>query len=192
MRRKKRYLYGLGWPRQVEVKATTLHGLKHRHEIPQSVRDAIDGDAYIIEILEAVVNSCNPRIDYFAVNKNRIKKAAFRAAEYGIAYNYFTWELLRPMVSQLQKCKLVCDPRNKERHSQKHFEGYIETEALKLSMSTRKTIEFSIEQPDSHMSLGLQAVDIFSWSVYRHVRRKGSQFFNVFKDLVEIGKKWYC
>lgn len=192
MRHKKHKLYKLGWPRNVEVKATNLHGMKHDWRIPQKVKDVINGDGYIVKIIESIKYSCQPRIDYITINKDRIQKVSLRQAEYGIAYNFFSWELLRPIVIHLKNCKLIVDPKNKERHSKRHFEGYIGTEALKLKMGSRIAISFDIEQPDSHMSLGLQAVDFFSWSINRHITGKGSQFYDIFRDLIVIGKRWYC
>ena len=192
MRHKKKKLYKLGWPRNVEIKATNLHGMKHDWRIPQDVKDAINGDDYIVKILESIKYSCQPRIDHITINKGRIRRASLRRAEYGIAYNYFSWELLRPMLIDFKNCKLIVDPKNKERHSKRHFEGYIETEVLKLMMGSRLAISFGIEQPDSHTNLGLQAVDFFSWSINRYVTGKGSQFYNIFKDLIVIGRRWYC
>jgi len=192
IKNKKVKLYNLGWPRQIEMKANTLHVMKYIRKIPASVKSVINGDDYILEILKSVRNSCQLRIDYIVVNKDRIKKPSLRNAEYGIAYNFFSWKLLRPMITHLKSCKLIVDPRNKELHSKKHFEGYIETEALKLAMSSRIAISFDIEQPNSHVRLGLQAVDFFSWSVNRLNINKSRRFYDVFRDLVVLKFRWYC
>ena len=124
MRAKKTKLYKLGWPRDVEIKANTLHNLRRNKKLCTCLKETVNGDEYIKEVLTSIKNSCQPRIDYLVVYKEKIKDESFKSANYGIAYNFFSGKLLIPLVKDLKECKVFVDPRNKERHSKKHFESY--------------------------------------------------------------------
>ena len=191
MKKKKAKLYNLGWPRDVEIKAVTLHNLRRNKKIKQMLTSPTNGDNYIQEVLISIKNSCHPRIDYLAINKDGIKDKSLKSADYGIAYNLFAGKFLCPLVKELKIVKLFADPRNKERHSKKHFEAYIKTEIIKMTVDDKIETKFDIQQPYSHMNLGLQAVDFFSWSIYRYFVNNDSRFYDVFSDLIVNGNKLY-
>lgn len=192
MRKKSAKLYRLGWPRELEIKATNLHNLKNNKEIPQAVKNLIDGDKFIEEILFSVKHACQPRIDYIVVNKDGIKDPSFRSSPYGITYNFFAGKVLVPLILEIKDCFLTVDKRNKEMHNQKHFDGYIETRVRGDAFEKGIDLELEIKHDDSQTNYGLQAVDFFSWSIYRTIARNDERFFRIFKDLVKIGEKWYC
>ena len=191
IRNKKAKLYKLGWPRDIEIKAFALHNLRRNREIKQLLSSPINGDNYIQEILTSIKNSCHPRIDYLVINKDGIEDESLRSADYGIAYNFFAGKFLCPLVKELKIGKLFVDPRNKERHSKKHFEGYIKTEIIKMTVNSEIEIQFDIQQPYSHMNLGLQAVDFFSWGIYRFFANNDSRFYDLFSDLIGSEQKLY-
>lgn len=193
MKRKKAKLHRLGWPKEIEIKASVLHGLNMNREIPQKVKDAIDGDDFIKETLTSLKNACSPRVDYIIVKKAGLKSDAFRRAPYGIAYNFYAGKILVPIILNYRDCYLTIDKRNKEMHQQKHFAGYIETkvhgDALEQEIDI---INLEIKHGESQVEYGLQAVDFLSWSIYRKIVSKDLSFFKIFEDFVEIKQEWYC
>ncbi len=192
LRRAKAKLYKRGWPRAIEIKASILHGLQHHKEIPERLRNEIDGDKFIKSILEKLESSCRPRIDYIVVKKDGFTNPTFKAAPYGIAYNFLAGKILFPLIRNMSDCFLTVDKRNKETHSQKHFDGYIKTTVIGDAYDKRKDIVLQIKHEESHSNTGLQAVDFFCWSINRKMQNRDSRFFDVFTDLVETAHEWYC
>ncbi len=127
MCRKKAHLYDFGWPKDIEIKATTLHSLKYNRKIPDRLKRSINGNIYIENILISIIKTCKPRIDSITICKDGFKDNAFRNAPYGIVYNYFAGKIIVPLGVTLGDTILTVDQRNKELHKQKHFDGYIET-----------------------------------------------------------------
>lgn len=192
VKRKKAELYANGWPKEVEIKAATLHSLKNNHWLRSKMKMAIDGDDYIERFLGSIISACNPRIDYLALNKEQLISGYLKRAEYGIAYNYFAGRMLFPLVRELCKCRIIADPRNKERHARKYFSQYIKTGIYEINFKNNLELDCCIEQPQSHLEPGLQAVDFFSWSIFRKYESSDPRFFNLIKANLGKPQAWYC
>lgn len=192
IKRKTAKLYNLGWPKEIEIKASILHSLRMNKEIPRTVRNVIKGDDFIKEVLRSLKNACSPRIDYIIVRKDGLRDSSFRNAPYGIAYNFFAGKILIPIILNYRDCFLTIDKRNKEMHAQRHFNGYIETKARSDAFEKEIRIDLQIEHGESCINYGLQAVDFFSWSIYRKAAKKDFSFFRIYDDLVQIKEEWYC
>lgn len=192
MQSKKAKLYRLGWPKNIEIKAYLLHKLNCNLSFRKKIGISIDGDESIKEVLTSIKNSYNPKIDYFAVNKARIKSKSLRSAEYGIAYNFFARKILCPLIIKAQNCRLIVDQRSKETHSKRHFNDYIKTEVIAEAVDRNIEVELKIQHFESHKALGLQSVDFFSWSLHRLIVYKDAQFYDIFKDLIGEYQRWYC
>lgn len=192
MKRKIAKLYNLDWPKEIEIKASVLHGLKMNKEIPQTVKNAINGDEFIKEVLTSLKYACSPRIDYIIVKKGGLKDPSFKNAPYAIAYNFFAGKILIPIILNYKDCFLTIDKRNKEMHAQRHFDGYIETKARGDAFEKKIEVCLEMKHDESQVNYGLQAVDFFSWSIYRKVTKKDLRFFEIFEDLVQIKEEWYC
>lgn len=192
MLRKKGKLYKLGWPKDTEIKANIMHSLKWNKKIPIKIRKAMNGDEFIKEFLLSLKRSCRPRIDYIVVNKDGLRDESFRNAPYGIAYNFFAGKILVPIILEFKDCYLTVDKRNKEIHTQRHFDGYIETKARGSALEKGISIKLTIDHAESQTNYGLQAVDFLSWSIYRKIENNDSRFFKIFEDLIKIKEEWYC
>lgn len=192
MSRKKAKLYKAGWPKNIEIKASVLHNLKLQKNLPENIKKTISGDDFIIEILTSLKNACLPRIDYIAVKKDKMTDNSFRNAPYGIVYNFYAGKILVPLVCACESCFLTVDKRNKEVHTLRHFDGYIETRIREEAFNKGIKVDFQIEHGESHVISGLQAVDFFSWAVYRKIAYNDTRFFTIFKDKVKIKEEWYC
>jgi len=192
IRRKHAKLYRKGWPKDIEIKASLLHGLNFNKKIPLKLKKSITGDQFIKETLKSLKNSCSPRIDFFAVNKDEIVDEEFKHASYGIAYNYFAGKLLIPLIVNCRDSYITLDERSKETHSQMHFNGYLETQVRGYAIENNLNIRLEIEHANSRNNYGLQAVDYFSWSIYRKIEHNDESFFNIFKNLIKTKERWYC
>ena len=194
LKKKEAKLYKLGWPKEVEIKATVLHNLRHQDNIPDEVKNAINGDDVIKNTLLSLSRACYPRVDYIVVNKDYITSESFRNSPYGVAYNFFAGKILVPLILDLENCLLTVDQRNKEMHHHKHFDGYIETKLSEESFESRANFNLEdIKHDESRSNWGLRAADYFSWAVYRKIANNDSRFFNVFKDILDVhSNEWYC
>ncbi|OGF50987.1 MAG: hypothetical protein A2231_06425 [Candidatus Firestonebacteria bacterium RIFOXYA2_FULL_40_8] len=190
LKKKKAKLYKLGWPKVLEIKPSILVGLKNRGDIPKSVKQSIDGVSFIQDVLTSMKNSFNPEVNYIVVRKEGITDASFRNAAYGIAYNYFAGKILIPVITKHKDCLLTVDKRNKETHPQKYFDGYLETKIIEAICEKGVNISLQIKHDDSFVNFGLQAVDYFSWSIYRKYANKDERYFVIFEDLVDIKNEW--
>jgi hypothetical protein len=188
---KSKHLYKIGWPKEYEIKANRLYGLKRDSIIPSQVKQKINGDEYIQEILNKVSGVVSPRIDYIGVDKAKITSHNLKTAPYGIAYNYFAGKMLIPLIIELESIDLIIDQRNKEAHEFKHFDGHIKTKIIEETENENKKIRLRIHHKESHQIKGLQVVDFFSWAIFRKIRSDDDRFFNVFKDQINIEEKWY-
>ncbi|MFC1496449.1 DUF3800 domain-containing protein [Candidatus Margulisiibacteriota bacterium] len=191
IKRKKAKLYKLGWPRNLEIKASILHGLQKNKSIPNSVKKSLNGDSFINEVLLSLKRACSPRIDYIVIKKSGIKDEKFKAAPYGIAYNFFAGKIIIPLILELKNCHFIIDQRNKEMHAQKHFDGYIETEVRGKAFENNVPVNLAIQHSDSRIA-GLKAVDFFCWSIFRKFESNDSRFYETFEDLICQKERWYC
>lgn len=191
LKRKFGKLIDKGWPKDLEIKASILHGIKWEPKIPQELKDLLDGDKYIEEILDLICNSCDPRIDFFAVRKDKILSPYFREAPYGIAYNFFAGKLLIKIIEQLKDCHLIMDQRNKETHNKQRFDDYIKTMLLQTMIDKKDNISLNIDHLDSFKVFGLRAVDFFSWSIYRFVEAKDNRFIKIIESRIKEAIRWY-
>lgn len=197
LKRKYAHLYKLGWPKNIEIKASTLNALDNPRElssnknIPESVKKQINGKEYIKEILSSLSRCCEFEIDYFIVNKDGIRSPYFREASYGIAYNFFAGKLLPRIIIEKESTFLIMDQRNKETHNKKNFDDYIKSQVLGAILKTEKNIDLKIDHSSSNEVYGLQAVDYFCWAINRKFTKKDNSFKNIFWDKINRSEHWY-
>jgi hypothetical protein len=187
MRKEKKRLHDLGWPINLEIKGTSLWGCEKKTEIPLVIREKrIEHLKQIItRILEA---DCGP--SYAIINKSGLAPH-LRDAPYGIAYNYFTGNLLCKMYDGRINgpVTLIVDQRNKETHHQMPFDGYVKTRVISDCSHGHP---FSVLHEDSSKWLGLQACDFISWGLFRHYEHGDSQFRDLIRPKIGIRDNWYA
>ena len=186
MRKEKKALHDMGWPRDIEVKGSALFSCHRNPAIPASIRDNRVGlaDSIVRRIL-----STGATPHYFVVKKARIQ-SHLRKAPYGIAYNYFTGQLLCKIHNgnMTHPITLIVDRRNKETHAHMPFDGYIQTKVISECSHEH---DFIIQHEDSEKWLGLQAVDFISWGLFRHYEHQDSQFRQLIRPAVGVCDRWY-
>jgi len=180
-------LINAGWPKNIEIKGTTVWGSPHNPKIPASISDRR------IEIITTYLEtiSSGPVSIHYSVAKKAHLKPHILNAEYGIAYNFLCGTLLCRAYKDhyAGPITLVVDQRNKETHTKMKFDGYLET---RLIGDCEHADTLSIDHRESHADLGLQAVDFLSWSLFRHYEHKDPTFRKVFADNIGYRDDWYA
>lgn len=188
MKREKKRLHDLGWPTDVEIKGNTLFGCQHYQGVPQKIIDKrFDHLDRIIRKLVEV--GANPH--YAIINKSALKEH-LKKAPYGIAYNYFTGNLICKIYKQLAldcPITLVVDQRNKETHHQMPFDGYIATRVIS---DCEHQHPFDIKHEESHKWLGLQAADFLSWGLFRYYEHGDDRYQKLIAPSVGVLDNWYA
>jgi hypothetical protein len=192
IKRKYAELYRAGWPREIEIKAATLHNLSHDKKISSQLTTPINGDSVISKLLINMTQVCSPEVYCIAVNKQKITNRSLRCAEYGIAYNYFSKELLLPLILHLGNCELIIDQRSKETHFRKRYDEYLKSTIVGEAFDKGIEVSFSIAHSDSRSVYGLQAIDYYCWALNRYIAHNDRRFFDLFSWNIKRLKKWYC
>ena len=132
-------------------------------------------------------------ISYIVVNKARIINESFRTAPYGTVYNYFTGILLSEMMFQdnLHEIHLIYDIRNKETHTNRHFQEYLQTKIYGMALENNININMIIQGEQSHKCYGLLAADYFSWAIFRKFEHAADSFFRLFENKLNRRREWY-
>ena len=185
--REKAKLINAGWPKNIEIKGSTLYGCNNDPRIPRDI--ASNRLVHLETIIDKIIG-CSCVAHYSVVNKARITQN-LRNAPYGIAYNYFSGKLLCRIYENRfsRDLTLTVDRRSKETHGHLPFDGYIQTQIIGECGHIHA---FTIKHEESHDVLGLQAVDFLSWGLFRHYEHGDSQFRTLIKPKVGICDNWYA
>lgn len=179
-----------GWPRNIEIKASTLYRARWDLRIPKTFQYKKDTKPLIVKILRKLAKQ-NIVIDAIIVNKEKINKE-LRETPYGILYNYYAGRILIPRAIKAEKVHIFIDKRNKEEHNLLHFDGYIETNIYKKAIEKGRTIRnLEIKHVFSHEQKGIQAVDYLCWSIFRYYEHKDYGFYKIIKDKISNKQRWY-
>ncbi len=186
VKKEKGRLYGGGWPKDVEIKGTTLWGAEHIPGIPPAIaarRGEILGN--IIEnILAGPV-----KVHYSVARKDRLSDHLL-VAPYGITFNYLAGTLIIRGYREHYNgpLELIVDQRSKETHSKMKFDGYVET---RLLADCDHAAGLTIRHEESHVVPGLQAVDFISWGLFRYYEHNDSTFKKLIEPAVGYCDRWY-
>lgn len=187
LKKEKAKLYNLGWPKDLEIKGSTLYGSNREPRIPAAISDK--RFEYLESIISRVLDAaCVPH--YCVVRKSRITQN-LRNAPYGIAYNYFSGKLLCRVYKDRFNgpITLIVDRRSKETHGNLPFDGYIQTHII---TECEHTHAFHIRHEESHVFPGLQAVDFVSWGLFRHYEHGDNRFYKLITSKIGICDNWYA
>lgn len=168
-----------GWDKTKEIKAVELYRKF--------------GANAVKKVITSLVSIPSLEISYIVINKDRIEHQSFRNAPYGTAYNYFTGVLLSKLIFEdnFHNIYLIYDKKNKETHENKHFKEYLKTKLFGTAFEENINIDFSVDGGDSHKWYGLQAVDYFSWAIFRRFESGDQRFFNLFSERIRRRREWY-
>ncbi len=181
----KAQLYAKGWPKDIEIKGTSLWGAKHIPSVPEIVAE--EARDYLHQMINAICRG-ETSVYYSIVRKSRISQRIL-GAPYGIAYNWQAGNLLVRAYEHYEGAlDITVDQRNKETHHKLKFDGYLET---RLYTDCEHAHDLSIRHAESHDEFGLQAVDFISWGLFRHFEHGDSQFCETIRPSVRYVDDWY-
>jgi hypothetical protein len=185
MRKEKTKLHDLGWPRDIEIKGTTLFGCHRDTRIPTEISN--NRLAHIDRIITRIIGSMC-RVHYSIVRKSALQPN-LRNAPYGIAYNYFAGNLICKIHNGRinEDITLVVDQRNKETHQHMPFDGYVMTRVISDCNHEHALV---IRHEESHQWLGLQAVDFISWGLFRHHEHNDNRYRTIILPKIGVCDSW--
>lgn len=186
LRKEKKRLHDLGWPRDIEIKGTSLFRSHLNDQIPSEISDHREEN--LQRIIRRIL-SCDTHPNYICVEKDRLSEN-LRTAPYGIAYNFFAARLFCKLAEKYPEdgLQLIVDQRNKETHAHMPFDGYLQT---KVIADNAHAAGFTISHENSEKWLGLQAVDFISWGMFRHFEHGDDQFCKIIYPHCSITDHFY-
>jgi len=101
-------------------------------------------------------------------------------------YNFLAKEVLKAIdfTGLSKKLLLVVDQRQgKSMPTTLNFNEYV---SLHLSSMLPLNVNYNISHEQSHINQGLQAVDLFSWGIYRSYEKGDNEWFDSYKDRVTL------
>lgn len=112
------------------------------------------------------------------LNKKRVYEHLTQKKER--VYNFIARKVLDviPFDNATSRIELIID-KSKSKHEIREFNQYL---VRQLNGKIDPKIPLDIEHHLSHADLPLQAVDLFSWGMFRKYEKKDSEWFNVFKE----------
>lgn len=184
--KQKAALYNEGWPKDIEIKGTTLWGAGHNSRIPKTISER--RITIIRDMISAIVAS-PIKIHYSIANKARLADRILNAP-YGVAYNYLAGKLITRAYQDYYcgSLHVVVDQRSKETHSKLKFDSYVET---KLRCECGHSSDLVFEHLESHSVPGLQAVDFLSWGIFRYYEHDDSSFLPLIEPTFGYRDFWY-
>ncbi len=115
------------------------------------------------------------------LNKKRVYEHLTQKKER--VYNFIARKVLDviPFDNATTRIELIID-KSKSKHGIREFNKYL---FRQLGGKIDPKIPLDIEHHTSHEYLPLQAVDLFSWGIFRKYEKKDMEWFNVFKEKVK-------
>ena len=83
---------------------------------------------------------------------------------------------------------MVVDQRSKETHDKLKFDSYLHT---RLVGDCEYAGQLAIQHMESHDVLGLQAVDMISWGLFRYYEHDDQRFIKIIAPHVGQKENWY-
>jgi len=174
-----------GWPKDIEIKGTSLWSSPYDPRIPKAISEK--REEIMCRILKAICDGPN-KVHYSIVKKKHLPSHLVKA-EYGVAYSILCGSLLckayKPHFTG--PLEIVVDQRTKETHSKQKFDGYLET---KLIADCCHEVDLKLTHEESHDVPGLQAVDFLSWALFRKYEKKQPKFADLLKNNMGYCDDW--
>lgn len=171
-----------GWPDNIEIKAARLFGAPKDRRIPKSFKYKQDTAHLLSDVIGKIARTID-HIDVAVVRKEMVYDH-LRRLPFGVLHNYYCGQILVPAILQYSTVEVFVDRRSKEKHSLKHFDGYIETKVYEKAFEEKKLVQLNICHEESHRVYGIAAADYVSWAVFRRFESRDSRFWELVKNKV--------
>lgn len=161
----------------------TLKRKLHKKKIKDSTFE-LKGSKTSLEVKQYFYKQCsNLKFGLYSLTLNKKRLYEKLSKDKGRVYNYIARLVLDriPFEKAATRVELIVD-KSKGKPEIEEFNSYI---IRQLQGRLDPKIPLDISHHLSHESLGLQAVDIFCWGVFRKYEKKDLKWFNVFaKDKI--------
>lgn len=149
----------------------------------------LKGSRTAIEVKKYFYGLANPiPFDIYALTLNKRRVYSELAQKKDRVYNFIARNVMDhiPIEAASTRIEFIID-RSKSRREVGEFNGYI---VRQLTGRIDPLVPLDIYHHSSHENLGLQAVDIFSWGVYRKHERNDREWYDVFKERVKYDDRY--
>lgn len=160
------------------VKRTLKNKLgKQRGGELKGTKTSIEVKRYFYRQVESVP------FEIYALTLNKRRVYEYLTREKARLYNFIAGRVLDkiPYENASTRISLIID-RSKSKNEIKEFNGYL---VQQLSGKIDPKIPLNINHHLSHADQPLQAVDLFSWGIFRKREKNDSEWFNVFREKVK-------
>lgn len=135
------------------------------------------------KFLQLMAKQPDHEIFYFVADKRHVSMLS-QGKPKNLVYNYFSGLLAREIAKKypLQDISILFDNRTTKVASMNSLSDYI-----RINLYTMKSFygNINVEQADSKSSLGLQAADIISNTIYRAIDKNQRHFLEIIKNRIE-------
>lgn len=122
------------------------------------------------------------RFGIYAVTLNKRRVYENLARDKDRVYNFIARQVLDKIPFELADTSIqVVVDRSKSRKEISHFDHYI---LQQLQGRLDPSVPINIDHITSHSSPMLQAVDLFSWGIFRKYEKSDADWFDLFKDKI--------
>ncbi|MDA8168462.1 MAG: DUF3800 domain-containing protein [Nitrospiraceae bacterium] len=171
-----------------------VQGMENRKQIAKAVKRTLQkklpnerelkGAKQPIEIKRYFYKRVEPvPFELYALTLNKRRVYDYLSQKKERVYNFISRKVLDliPFENASVKISLVVD-RSKSRAEIREFNDYL---VRQLSGKIEPRIPLDIDHHLSHEDLPLQAVDLFSWGVFRKYEKTDREWFDVFRNKIK-------
>jgi hypothetical protein len=178
------------------VTVMTVQGVENRKKIAKAVKRTIQkklsrameaelkGSKQSIGVKQYFYRHMEPvPFELYALTLNKRRVYEHLAQKKDRVYNFIARKVLDviPFANASVRVSLVID-RSKSKKEIKEFDDYL---IQQLSGRIEPRIPLDIDHHLSHEDLPLQAVDLFSWGIFRKYEKSDSEWFDFFRRKVK-------
>jgi hypothetical protein len=159
------------------VRKTIRRKLPQRQSELKGVKDSIRIKEYFYRQVSALP------FNIYAVTLNKRRVYDSLAQQKDRVYNFIARNVLdrMPVENASTRIQVIID-RSKSKKEISEFNEYI---IRHLKGRIDPQVPLDIYHWPSHENMGLQAVDTFSWGIFRKYEKKDYEWFNIFKEKVK-------
>ncbi len=186
MKRQKASLIKAGWPRRIEIKGNHLWRAPHDRRIPMEISSR--HTEILLELL-AEIATAPAWIRASILSKEALTRA--EVVDFEMVFNTMAAKLIAASsANSLRDLHVIVDQRSKEPKNHERFRVSIERELSSIHSASLDTLSLNIEHLDSQRSVGLQAVDVVAWALYRAYEHGDSRFRDALPALQIVEHPW--
>jgi len=165
------------------LKRKVNHGAKTLKMELKGTTTTLHSKSYFHKLIDK-----NPRWELYSVvlDKSKLSRNLDKIPIHGNLYNYLSRTIMEQIKfdSTLSKVQLIVD-RSKNSHEVKEFNHYLSNHLRAfLPLDTR----LFINHQTSIESKGLQAVDLFSWGVFKKYETRNLSWYDEYKSRITVEK----